>query len=246
MADTLEIDVDTLSPDTLNQRFEGSGTRAMLQALLTENADKRIAVISSFGANSVVLLHLVAGIDPSLPVLFVDTGKLFAETIRYRDEIAERLGLTDVRVIGPEPSALAARDPAGALWISDTQACCAVRKVKPFALALEDFDIWISGRKRYQGGRRAELPLFEAEDIGKAPRLKVNPLAHWTKGDIDIYRTAFSLPQHTLVAKGYASIGCQPCTSPVAEDEDERAGRWRGSDKTECGIHVADDMGGLP
>ena len=231
---------------SLNARFAGSGTRAMLAALLAESRDRRIAVVSSFGANSVVLLHLVASIDPSLPVLFVDTGKLFAETMRYRDRIAERLGLTDIRVIGPEPDALASRDPHGALWISDTQACCAVRKVEPFANALSQFDIWISGRKRYQGGARGNLPLFEADNAPTGSRLKVNPLAQWTRGDIDIYRTAFSLPQHELVARGYASIGCAPCTSPVKEGEDERAGRWRGSEKTECGIHVADNMGGLP
>lgn len=245
MADTLEA-VRTLSPEALNERFKASGTRAMLQAMVEENRDRRMAVVSSFGSNSVVLLHLVASIDPSLPVLFVDTGKLFAETLRYRDEIAERLGLTDIRSFGPEPSKRAARDPAGALWISDTQACCALRKVEPLAEALKDFDVWISGRKRYQGGKRSELPLFEADNSGDGERLKINPLANWTKGDIDIYRTAFSLPQHSLVSKGYASIGCEPCTSPVAEGEDERAGRWRGQEKSECGIHVMDNMGGLP
>ncbi len=242
MVEAPALDGHILSPEALNERFETSGTRAMLQAVLTENRDARTAVVSSFGSNSVVLLHLVASIDPSLPVLFVDTGKLFAETLRYRDRIAERLGLTDIRTVGPEASERAARDPAGALWISDTQACCALRKVEPLAEALKDFDVWISGRKRYQGGRRTELPLFEAD----GERLKINPLANWTKGDIDIYRTAFSLPQHSLVEKGYASIGCEPCTSPVGEGEDERAGRWRGQEKSECGIHVMDNMGGLP
>ena len=150
------------------------------------------------------------------------------------EEASDRRLKTDIRVIGPEPSTLAERDPHGALWISDTQACCAVRKVEPFADALSQFDIWISGRKRYQGGRRAELPLFEAD----GPRLKVNPLAEWTGGDVEIYRQAFSLPQHSLVARGYRSIGCEPCTTPVRAGEDERAGRWRGREKTECGIHL--------
>jgi len=223
----------------LNRRFEGSGTRKLVEAVLAENRDKRIAVVSSFGSNSVVLLHLVASVDPSLPVLFIDTGKLFGDTLKYRDAIAERLKLTDIRIVGPERAQLAARDPHGALWISSTDSCCALRKVEPFERALDGVDIWFSGRKRYQGASRAALPLFEQD----GPRLKVNPLAGWTSGDIDIYRAAFSLPQHPLVAKGYRSIGCEPCTSPVADGEDERAGRWRGQEKTECGIHLGFEHG---
>lgn len=219
----------------LERRFADSGTRAMLAALVKENRNRRVALVSSFGSNSVVLLHLVASVDPTLPVLFVDTGKLFGSTKAYVAELAALLGLKDVRVVGPERNHLRERDPAGALWLTDPDACCALRKVEPLADALDGFDIWISGRKRYQGGKRTQLPLFEADGA----RLKVNPLADWTAGDIEIYRQAFSLPQHPLVAKGYRSIGCEPCTSPVAEGEDERAGRWRGREKTECGIHLA-------
>lgn len=218
----------------LEKRFAASGTRAMLAALVKENRGRRVALVSSFGSNSVVLLHLVASVDPSLPVLFVDTGKLFGPTLDYVAELTRLLGLKDVRVVGPERNHLRERDPAGALWLTDPDACCALRKVEPLAQALEGFDIWISGRKRYQGGKRAALPQFEADGA----RLKVNPLADWTSGDVEIYRQAFSLPQHPLVAKGYRSIGCEPCTSPVAEGEDERAGRWRGREKTECGIHL--------
>lgn len=226
----------------LNRRFADSGTRKMMGAILEEYRDRRIGLVSSFGAGSAVLLHLAASVDRNLPVLFIDTGKLFGSTLTFRDRLAKELGLTNVRVIGPEPVALKRVDPAGALWISDKKACCDLRKVQPFAEAIADFDIWISGRKRYQGGARSELDLFEAD----GPRLKVNPLAHWTKGDLDVYRAAFQLPQHPLVEKGYRSVGCEPCTTPVREGEDERAGRWRGLDKTECGIHVPDNMGGLP
>jgi phosphoadenosine phosphosulfate reductase len=226
----------------LNSRFAESGTRALLAFVLEQYAGKRIALVSSFGANSVVLLHLVAGIDPTVPVLFIDTGKLFGDTLRYREQLAARLGLTDIRVIAPQADTVSRNDPHGALWMRDRDACCALRKVTPFAEAISDFDIWISGRKRYQGGRRAELALFEED----GSRLKINPLANWTSGDVDIYRSAFDLPQHPLVAKGFRSIGCEPCTTAVGQDEDERAGRWRGSDKTECGIHVGDNMGGLP
>lgn len=231
-----------LDPESMNKRFAGSGTRRMIETVIREAGDRKIALVSSFGSSSVVLLHLAASIDRSLPVLFIDTGKLFGETETYRKQIAERLGLTDVRVITPQAEAVQRNDPNGALWMRDRTACCALRKVQPFANALADFDIWISGRKRFQGGKRAELPLFEADGA----RLKINPLAEWTEGDIEIYRNAFSLPAHPLLAKNYRSIGCEPCTSPVAEGEDERAGRWRGDEKTECGIHIPDDMGGLP
>lgn len=249
MADTAESGLaafDEAAVAGLNRRFETSGTRRLIETLVAENAGRRIALVSSFGANSVVLLHLVASVDPALPVLFIDTGKLFAETGRYRDELVRRLGLADVRLVAPPPAAVAARDPRGALWITDTAACCAMRKVEPLAEALAGFDIWLSGRKRYQGGVRADLPLFEIDPAAAGRRLKVNPLAAWTAGDIEVYRNAFGLPQHPLVAKGYRSIGCEPCTTPVAAGEDERAGRWRGSDKTECGIHVPDHTGGLP
>jgi phosphoadenosine phosphosulfate reductase len=227
--------------DALGKRFEQSGARKMLETMLAENAGKRIALVSSFGSNSVVLLHLVASVDPGLPVLFIDTGKLFGSTLAYRDELARQLGLTNVRSIGAPKNHLYERDPAGALWLVDKTACCSLRKVEPFAQALAQYDIWISGRKRYQGGSRAALPLFETDGA----RLKVNPLANWTSGDVDVYRSAFSLPQHPLVEKGYRSIGCEPCTSPVAEGEDERAGRWRGDEKTECGIHLLSGSPGL-
>lgn len=235
MADVLErTGWAAADAGSLEKRFAASGTRAMLSALVKENPGGRLALVSSFGSNSVVLLHLVASVDPSLPVLFVDTGKLFGSTKAYVDDLKELLGLKNVRVVGPERNHLSERDPAGALWLTDPDACCALRKVEPLAQALDGYDVWISGRKRYQGGKRTQLPIFEAD----GPRLKVNPLADWTAGDIEIYRQAFSLPQHPLVAKGYRSIGCEPCTTPVAEGEDERAGRWRGREKTECGIHL--------
>ncbi len=225
----------------LNTRFENSGSRRLLSEMLDENPNSKIAVVSSFGSNSVVLLHLVAGVDKSLPVLFIDTGRLFGKTLEYRDQLALDLGLTNIKSVGPEANHVHERDPAGALWVVDSNACCQLRKVEPFAKALDGIDIWISGRKRYQGGSRATLPLFEPD----GPRLKINPLANWTGGDIDIYRNAFALPQHPLVEKGFRSIGCEPCTTPVKEGEDERAGRWRGAGKTECGIHVLPQNSGL-
>lgn len=194
----------------------------------------KIAVVSSFGAESAVLLDLVAEIAPSIPVLFVDTDKLFGETLRYRDLLVKRLGLTDVRTIGPEAAAVAVADPDGVLWHRDADACCRVRKVEPLARVIGDFDAWISGRKRFQASTRADIPTFEAD----GPRIKINPLATWSPEALAARIAARGLPPHPLVAEGYPSIGCMPCTDRVAPGEDARAGRWRGQDKTECGIHL--------
>lgn len=218
----------------LNRRYLHHGATAVLERALADPAVGRIALVSSFGAESVVLLHLVSVIDRSTPVLFIDTEMLFPETLAYQAEVAEQLGLTDLRRITARRPDLAARDPDGTLHQRDTDACCALRKTEPLERALSGFDAWITGRKRFQGGQRAALEFFEAD--GEA-RIKVNPLAHWGVEDVRDYMVENRLPRHPLVAKGYPSIGCAPCTSPVAEGEDPRAGRWRGSEKTECGIH---------
>jgi phosphoadenosine phosphosulfate reductase len=194
----------------------------------------KVAVVSSFGADAAVLLDLVAQVDPRLPVLFVDTDKLFGETLRHRDRLVERLGLTDVRTISPDSRAVAEADPLGVLWHADADACCHVRKVVPLARAVGEFDAWISGRKRFQAATRAGIPTFEAD----GRRIKINPLARWSAEDLAARATARDLPAHPLVERGFGSIGCMPCTSRIAPGEDARAGRWRGSDKTECGIHL--------
>ena len=199
----------------------------------------RLALVSSFGAESVALLHLAARVKKDLPVLFIDTQMLFPETLAYQREVAIRLGLTKITVIRAED--IAARDPDGTLHQRDPDACCALRKTLPLQTALQGFDGWITGRKRFQSGTRAQLPHFEAEEAtDEAPaRIKVNPLAFWSAGDVQDYIEENNLPRHPLVARGYPSIGCAPCTSPVAAGEDLRAGRWRGKEKDECGIHFA-------
>ncbi len=194
----------------------------------------RIAVVSSFGTQSAVLLHLVARVDPAIPVVFLDTGKLFAETLRHRDRLIARLGLRDVRSIRPDATALGQRDPIGALWASDPDACCALRKAEPQRAALAGFDLVITGRKRYQTADRRRLPLIEATEDG---RYRLNPLAAWTSEMLEDYRLAHALPAHPLAAEGYPSIGCRHCTDRVAPGEDSRAGRWRGRGKVECGMH---------
>ncbi len=218
----------------LNARLERWRTYDVLDEMIHGEFAGRIALVSSFGAESVVLLHLAASVDPSVPVIFIDTGKMFGSTLRYREELQERLGLTDIRVARPDPALLLTRDPDASLWLRQPDECCTIRKVAPLARALSGFDAWISGRKRFQGGSRAALPLFEAD----GDRVKINPLADWSKDDIQSYRRLHDLPEHPLVADGFRSIGCMPCTTRVADDEDERDGRWRGAEKTECGIHL--------
>jgi phosphoadenosine phosphosulfate reductase len=217
----------------LNERYENWRTLEVLDDVINREFDGNVALVSSFGADSVVLLHLAATVAPHVPVIFIDTGKIFGSTLRYRDEIVARLGLTNVRSARPDPATLATHDTDSGLWLREPDKCCSIRKVAPLARALSGFDAWISGRKRYQGGLRARLPLVEAE----GERVKINPLAGWSREDLDAYRTLHDLPEHPLVADGFRSIGCMPCTTRVAEGEDERDGRWRGRDKTECGIH---------
>ncbi|WP_341213957.1 phosphoadenylyl-sulfate reductase [uncultured Limimaricola sp.] len=218
----------------LNARYRHHGATAVLEKALAEHALGRIAMVSSFGAESVVLLHLVSVIDRTTPVLFVDTEMLFPETLAYQQDLAQRLRFTDMRTIKARPEALAEHDPQNLLHKSDTDLCCAIRKTEPLQRALGGFDSWITGRKRYQGKTRAALDFFENEDD---LRIKINPLAHWTSADLQDYIAENRLPRHPLVAQGYPSIGCAPCTSKVAAGEDPRAGRWRDSDKEECGIH---------
>lgn len=218
----------------LNATHAGRPAAALIALLVGDLAPGRTALVTSFGAESAVLLHLVAGIDPTLPVVFVDTLRLFPETLAYRDDLVARLGLADVRTVSPSLADEERLDPLGALFATHPDACCHFRKVEPLARALEPFDAWISGRKRFQAATRNVLPTFEAD----GPRLKLNPLADWSASDLVSYLRSHRLPPHPLVARGYPSIGCTPCTTPVAEGEDPRAGRWRGQGKTECGIHV--------
>ncbi len=220
----------------LSSRYAELDGAALLRPLIEREFPGRLAVVSSFGAESAVLLALAAAIDRRIPVLFLDTGKLFGETLRYRDALVAALGLEDVRTISPDPGSLAEVDPEDALWLADPDRCCAVRKVEPLAAALSGFDAWVSGRKRYHGAARAALPAIEAAPDG---RVKINPLAGWSRGRVEDEFDRRGLPKHPLEADGYLSIGCTTCTDRVLPGEDRRAGRWRRRDKTECGIHLA-------
>ncbi len=224
----------------LNNMFRGRDTVEMLTVLLCENMLGDAAIVSSFGAESAVLLHLIGSIDPAIPVIFLETGKHFPETLAYRDLLVERIGLTDIRNIMPDPALLIKKDDTGLRWSYDPDGCCEIRKVIPLKAALAPFDAQFSGRKAFQSSTRTALPRFEVE----AGRLKVNPLADWNKARLDAYMAEHDLPVHPLVEQGYPSIGCAPCTSKVLPGEDPRSGRWKGWEKVECGIHVPIDDSG--
>lgn len=220
----------------LNIAFHGATPQQVLAGAVAEFPGE-VAMVSSFGADSVVLLSMLAEIDRSVPVLMINTLMLFEETMDYQRDVAERLGLTNVQQLRPAMADLALRDPDGTLHQRDQDSCCEVRKVLPLERVAGRWPVTISGRKRYQGATRAALEHFEPDGEG----LKVNPLAYWGRDELRAYMEARDLPRHPLVAKGFRSIGCMPCTTPVAEGEDERAGRWRGTEKTECGIHIGRD-----
>ena len=220
--------------DELDRALRDASPADIIATALRTVGRDRLALVSSFGTESAALLKVMADVDPAIPVVFLDTGWLFAETLAYRDTLIEWLGLRDVRSIKPLQETLSRKDPEGDLWFSDPDACCRIRKVVPLARALQPFDAWINGRKRFQGGARGAIPVVEDDGT----RLKFNPFANVSREEIEaIYRLA-DLPPHPLVASGFLSIGCMPCTSRTDAGEDARAGRWRGQSKTECGIHT--------
>lgn len=218
----------------LQARYADATPAELVEAMLRTEFPGQIALVSSFGAESAVLLHLAAQVDKAVPVIFLDTGKVFGETRRYRDQLIARLGLTDVRTVTPDAAALTDQDPKGVLWSQNANACCNVRKVEPLERALAPYRAWFTGRKAFQTSDRAKLPKVEFAD----GRFKINPLVGMSRQSLSDYFDAHDLPHHPLEADGYFSIGCMPCTDRVAPGEDPRAGRWRGQDKVECGIHV--------
>ena len=218
----------------LDRVLQDSSPVEIMRAAVGEVGRERLALVSSFGTESAVLLKFAADVDPGIPVVFLDTGWLFEETLAYRDTLIATLGLKDVRSIKPAEETLSREDPDRDLWFSDPDACCRIRKVEPLARALKPFDAWLNGRKRFQGNSRAGIPVVEDDGA----RLKFNPFANVSREELEAIFARAKLPRHPLVASGFLSVGCMPCTSRTAEGEDARAGRWRGRAKTECGIHT--------
>jgi len=225
----------------LEAAAKGRDAQGILRLALVEEFEGRTALVSSFGSESAVLLHMVAAIDPTTPILFLNTGKLFGETLRYRDRLQDAFGLTDIRTIGPHPADRARLDPEGTLWSRNTDACCDFRKVVPIKRALESFSAQITGRKRFQTGARADMRAVEYFE----GRFRFNPMADWTREDIEAYAGTHDIPRHPLVEDGYPSIGCMPCTRRVQAGEAYRDGRWAGLEKDECGIHIGVDGEGI-
>jgi len=222
------------SAQTLDHTLRDASPAHVVETALKTVGREQLALVSSFGTESAALLKVMADVDPAIPVIFLDTGWLFEETLAYRDTLISVLGLRDVRSVKPLEEALSRQDPDRELWFSDPDACCRIRKVEPLARALKPFSAWINGRKRFQGGARAEIPVVEED----GERLKFNPFANVSREEIEAIYKLSKLPPHPLVASGYLSVGCMPCSSRTAPDEDARAGRWRGRPKTECGIHT--------
>lgn len=219
---------------TLDRELSAASPVEIVATALRVVGRDRLAVVSSFGTESAALLKVTADVDPAIPVVFLDTGWVFAETLAYRGTLIATLGLRDVRSIQPLQETLARDDPDRELWLTDPDACCRIRKVEPLVRALAPFRAWINGRKRFQGAARAAIPVVEEDGA----RLKFNPFANVSRADIEAIYALAKLPPHPLVASGFASVGCMPCTSRTTGTEDSRAGRWRGRAKTECGIHT--------
>jgi len=205
----------------------------LLRIMSQEVFPGRLAVVSSFGVESALLLSLVAEVDPVLPVIFLDTGQHFPETLAYRDRLAAHFGLSDVRSVVPDAEAVRQSDSDTTLWSRNPDGCCHLRKVVPLQRTLSGFDAWATGRRRHQSRRRQALEPIEAAE----GRIKINPMASWTRDRVDQRLATLGLPRHPLEASGYLSVGCRLCTRAVRPDEDPRAGRWDGCGKTECGIH---------
>jgi phosphoadenosine phosphosulfate reductase len=232
----LDAEAETLAEAASLEALYGHlSPRDVIERAVAHRFAGGLAAVSSFGSDSAVLLHMIADIDRSMPVLFLDTGKHFGETLDYRDALVRDFGLRNVQVLAPDQAALARIDPDGNLHQADTDACCEVRKVEPLARGLEPFGAWLTGRKRFQAATRNAMAVFES--VG--PRVRINPLARWTTSDLADYMRVHALRENPLVAYGYLSIGCFPCTQPVKPGEDARSGRWAGQAKVECGIHLS-------
>jgi phosphoadenosine phosphosulfate reductase len=234
LAGSLSFQVAVASAAELDRSLREASPHDVVTTAVRLVGREQLALVSSFGTESAALLKMMADVDPAIPVIFLDTGWLFAETLAYRDTLIEKLALRDVRTVKPLEQQLARQDEAGELWFSDPDACCRIRKVEPLARALSPFSAWLNGRKRFQGGARAAIPVVEQDGT----RLKFNPFANVSREQIVSIFDQAGLPPHPLLASGYVSVGCMPCTSRASADEDSRAGRWRGRPKTECGIHT--------
>lgn len=231
-----------LNLEELNARFEKTQPEEIIRWAIFEFRPN-LALTSSFQTESVALLHMVSKIDPSVPVLFLETGWHFPETLEFKNKIIKQLGLTNVVELkaDPEKRARLDKETGGKPYEVNPDYCCHINKVEPLDQAISGLDAWISGIRRSQSKTRKDIKIIEEYDMkspSSEPLYKINPLANVTSGDLWWYIKEHHLPKHPLFEKGYLSIGCWPCTKPVQPGDDERSGRWAGREKTECGIHT--------
>ncbi|MEM7567261.1 MAG: phosphoadenylyl-sulfate reductase [Pseudomonadota bacterium] len=217
----------------LDALYGDASAEEIVEAAL-DTFGRGLTLVSSFGADAAVLLHIVSRIDPGLCVVFLETGRHFPETLAYVQTLREAFGLRRVVLRQPDADLCEAEDEDARLHARNPDRCCEIRKVAPLAEALEGASAWLTGRRRDQTPERRFMPVFEPD----GSRIKINPLGNWSRADIRAYAARHALPAHPLVARGYPSVGCRPCTQAVAPGADPRAGRWRGAAKTECGIHL--------
>lgn len=221
----------------LKDKHEEAAPEALLRAFIMDEFPGKIALVSSFGIEAALLLDMVAQIDIQTPVIFLDTKKLFPETLSYRDSLIDHLKLQNVKTYYPDYIDTSRDDPNENLWQSSPNMCCFIRKVKPLKKALAGYDAWITGRKQFQGGLRASLEQIEYVE----GQIKLNPLALMSAQQILVEYERRNLPRHPLQDQGYTSVGCIPCTALPSDSDNARSGRWQGLDKTECGIHLGED-----
>jgi phosphoadenosine phosphosulfate reductase len=228
---------DFVSPEEHYADLETGDPKTILR-WATSTID-RLAVATSFQSSGLVILHMIREFRPEVPVLFLDTGFHFDETLRFKNEVTERWNLNVVELRGEHGSAERQAEIYGPeLFKREPDKCCFINKVEPLQRALDDYDGWISGLRRDQSPLRAETPIVEAQMLRSGEEvMKIHPLAHWSREDVTAYLAEHSIPTHPLLEQGFRSIGCRPCTRAISDTEDERAGRWDGLTKTECGIH---------
>jgi phosphoadenosine phosphosulfate reductase len=220
--------------EMLSGQFETKTPQEIIQwAVRTFAPD--IAMSTSFQTQSMALLHMATHIKPDLRIFFLDTGYHFWDTLIFREKIQQEWNLNVVDLYRDSRWDVFARQNTRALPVQDPNLCCYIHKVQPMQKALGGLRAWISGIRRDQTAERSHAKILELQEDGL---LKVNPLLNWTKRDVKTYMEEHHLPMHPLYERGYRSIGCAPCTVPVGLNDDDRAGRWAGRSKTECGLHT--------
>ena len=223
----------------LNQRFETAAPEDIVRWALAEAGLGRIAIASAFQAEGTCLIHMATRVVPDVPILFLETGFHFAETLAFKERLTEQLGLNVVDLVGEYTVERQTEEFGPRLYERDPKLCCQLNKVAPFDRALRGFDAWLTSMRRDSAWTRRNTPIVSQTEFEDGTTLvKVNPIAGWTRQQAWSYLKEHDLPHNPLYDLGFASIGCAPCTRMVFAGEDERAGRWSGLLKTECGIHV--------